>query len=196
MLVIIILGLIILLIISAFLSKKKTITDKSKITSKTKKILAIIVSVLFILLIIDTLTSDGVRSFYCLSGNKCVTVWKRGNGVVYVIPGKYQSNDEPSVSHIKTISEQFLTLYFSNEKELSYKIIVRDQGNYRSNKKQYTLVYNAKSDWQFLEYSDNYKSILYKPDAVKFKDVKESTEYIDLDIQENYATDKSGKKLK
>ena len=195
MLAVIILGLIILLIISAFLFNKKTVSDKSKIARKKKKILAITVLGIFVLMIIGILMSDvdGIRSFYCVSGNKCVTVWKKENGEVYIIPGKYKGNDEPSGSYIKTIRGQFLTLYFSEE--LSHKIIVRDQGNYLSNRKKYTIVNDTKEEWQFLEYSNGYKAILYKTDAVKFKDVKVGTDYIDLDIKENYATDKTGKKL-
>lgn len=192
MLAIIVLGLIVLLIISAFLFKKKRVTDKCKIVGKTKKILVIAALCIFIFVIISTLMSDGIRYFYYLSDDKCVTVWKRDNGEVYIIPGKYKSNDIPIVSHIKTVSGQFLTLYFSEE--FPHKIIVRDQGNYLSDKK-YTLVNNIKEEWQFLEYSDDYKAILYKSDAVKFKDVKASTDYIDLDLYENYATDKNDKKL-
>ncbi len=31
--------------------------------------------------------------------------------------------------------------------------------------------------------------------AIKFKDVKTSTDYLTINIQENYATDKTGKKI-
>lgn|SRR5690606_26496562 len=163
------------------------------LSNRTFKILGILILGMVIYLIINFLASDGIKSYYCLSDNKCVTVWKKENGEVYIIPGKYESNDVPIVSHIKTVSGQFLTLYFSEE--FPHKIIVRDQGNYLSDKKKYTLVNNIKEEWQFLEYSDDYKAILYKSDAVKFKDVKASTDYIDLDLYENYATDKNGNKL-
>lgn len=163
------------------------------LSNRTFKVLGILILGMIIYLIINFLASDGIKSYYCLSDNKCVTVWKKENGEVYIIPGKYESNDVPIVSHIKTVSGQFLTLYFSEE--FPHKIIVRDQGNYLSDKKKYTFVNNIKEEWQFLEYSDDYKAMLYKSDAVKFKDVKASTDYIDLDIYENYATDKNGNKL-
>ena len=161
-----------------------------------KKIFIILVLGFVFLLIMNSCKSDGVKSFYCLSDDKCITVWKRTDGKVYIIPGTYESNDKPTVIHIQTINKQFLTLYFSNKKGFSYKIIVRDEGNLESNLKSYSIENDVKGEWEFLEYSDSYRSILYEPNAVKFKDVKKSTDYLTINIQENYATDKSGKKLK
>jgi hypothetical protein len=149
---------------------------------------------LIIYLVIDSLAFNGVRSFYCLSDDKCVTVWKKTNGEVFIIPDKYVENSEPSVSHIKTINKQFLTLYFSEE--IPQKIVVRDQGNLESNLKRYTIEKREKGKWEFLEYSEEYKSILYGQDAKKFKDVKLVADYLTINIHENYATDKTGKKLK
>lgn len=145
-------------------------------------------------LIINALTSNGMKSFYCLSDDKCVTVWKRANGDVYIIPDKYEDNVEPSVSYIKTINKQFLTLYFSEE--IPQKIVVRDEGNLESNQKRYTIENREKGKWNLLEYSEEYKAILYERDAKKFKDVKSITEYLTINIHENYATDKTGKKIK
>lgn len=88
MLAIFVLGLIILLIISTFLLKKKPVTDKSKKASNTKKILALTALVVFTVLIINTFLSDGVRSFYCLSDDNCITVWKRDNGEVLIMSGR------------------------------------------------------------------------------------------------------------
>jgi len=172
------------------------VANWTKILKVMKKIFVILILGFVFLLIINSCKSDGMKSFYCLSDEKCVTVWKRTDGEVYIIPGKYESNNKPTVSNIRTINKQFLTLYFSNEKELSYKIIVRDEGNLESNQNRYTIKNDVKREWVFLEYSESYKSILYEPNAIKFKDVKASTDYLTINIQENYATDKSGKKLK
>lgn len=161
-----------------------------------KKIFIILVLGFVFLLIMNSCKSDGMKSFYCLSDNKCITVWKRTDGKVYIIPNRYESNNKPTVSHIQTIDKQFLTLYFSSKKNFSYKIIVRDEGNLESNLKSYIIENDVKGEWEFLEYSDSYKSILYEPNAIKFKDVKASTDYLTINIQENYATDKNGKKLK
>jgi len=144
-------------------------------------------------LMLSSCTSSGVRSFYCLSEDKCVTVWKTGNNEVYIVPFKYEKNKKPDVSYLKTINKQFLTLYFS--KELPNKIVVRDEGNLVSNNKMFSIENKVSGEWEFLEYSDKYKAVLYKPDATKFKDVKLNTDYLTLNIQENYATDKSGKKI-
>lgn len=161
---------------------------------KMLKISGILVLGFVLYSIIKPLTSDGIKSYYCLSDNRCVTVWKRENGEVYVIFGKYEDNNEPNTSYIKTINKQYLTLYFSTE--LSHKIIVRDEGNLESSQKMYEIKNNFNDKWEFLEYSDDYKPILYKSNAVKFKDVKASTDYLIINIEENYATDKTGKKVK
>lgn len=158
-----------------------------------KRIVLILVFGFVIFFTLNSCKSHGARSFYCLSKDKCVTVWKTGNGEVYIIPSQYKESKEPNVSYIKTINEQFLTLYFS--KELPKKIIVRDEGNLISNKKMYSIENRVTGAWEFLEYSDDYKTLLYKPNATKFKDVKLNTDYLTLNIQENYATDKTGKKI-
>lgn len=137
----------------------------------------------------------GKRNFYCFSENKCITVWKRNDGEVYIIPGRYESNKKPISSHILTCNKQFLTLYFSSEKELSNKIIVRDEGNFVSNQKRYTIENKVGGEWEFLEYSRSLESILYRPNAIQFNDIKAGTDYLTINIQENYAMDKRGNKL-
>lgn len=174
----------------------KPMANKTKMVRKMLKISGIIVLGIVLYSMMQALKSDGIKSYYCLSDAKCVTVWKRTNGEVYIIPGRYEANNKPTVSHIRTINKQFITLYFSKEKELSYKIIVRDEGNLESNQKRYTIENDVKGKWEFLEYSNIYKSILYEPNAIKFKDVKTSTDYLTINIQENYATDKTGEKIK
>jgi len=134
-----------------------------------------------------------VRSFYCLSEDKCITVWKTGNDEVYIIPSKYERNKKPNISYIKTINGQFLTLYFS--KNLPNKIIVRNEGNLMNNKKMYSIENRMKGKWMFVQYSADHKDLLYTLNATKFKDVKLSTDYLIINIQENYATDKTGKKI-
>lgn len=36
---------------------------------------------------------------------------------------------------------------------------------------------------------------IYEPNAIKFKDVKASTDYLSINIEENYAINKNGKKV-
>ena len=158
-----------------------------------KRIVWILVFVAVLFFTPSGCKSDGVRFFYCLSEDKCVTVWKKGVNEVYIVPFKYEENKKPDVSYLKTINKQSLTLYFS--KELPNKIVVRDEGNLVSNNKMFSIENKVNGEWEFLEYSDKYKAVLYKPDATKFKDVKLNTDYLTLDIHENYATDKAGKKI-
>lgn len=173
------------------MEKKRFITSRKNIIKTTW----ILVGILLLGVIICFSTDGGVRNTYCLSDNKCITVWKRTEGEVYIIPGRYKSNNIPTISHIRTINKQFLTLYFSSEKELTHKIIVRDEGNLESDQKRFTIENNVTGEWEFFEYSDSLKSILYKPNAIKFKDVKASIDYLSINIEENYAMDKSGKKV-
>ncbi len=136
-------------------------------------------------------TSSGDKLLYCVLDKQCVTVWKQPNGKVLIIPGYYNGDNEPSESYIETDTKQYLTFYFS--KEFPQKIIVRDEGNLKSNQKGYKIK-NAKEGWEFSEFSEDYKKILYFPDPVKFKDVKENTYYLIINLPENYAIDKNGNK--
>lgn len=165
------------------------------ISRKNIKKMLLIVGIILLGVIICFSKDRGVRNIYCFSDNKCITVWKRAEGEVYIIPGRYESNIKPNVSHIRTINKQFLTLYFSSEKEFLGKIIIRDEGNLESNQKKYSIENEVAGEWEFFEYSDSLNSILYEPNAIKFKDVKASTDYLTINIYENYAMDKRGKKI-
>lgn len=172
------------------------IVNRFKMASNVFKKIGVIVFLLMFYSLINALMSDGVKSVYCLANNKCVTVWKRRNGEVYIVPGRYESNNKPTVSHIRTINKQFLTLYFLDEEGFYNKIIVRDEGNLESNQKMYTIENDIKGKWEFLEYSERCNSTVYQPNSIQFKDVKASTDYLTINIQENYAMDKAGKKVK
>jgi hypothetical protein len=136
---------------------------------------------------------DQSRTFYCLSENQCVTVWKRLGNKCYIIPGKYYWIASPSDNYIETSNTQYLTLYFSDK--LPKKIVVRNQGN-SSGKDGYKIKSHANEDWELLEYSERYRLILYHTLARKFNDVQFTTNYMNLYIEESYCTDKSGRKLK
>lgn len=170
--------------------------SNKSITARTKmvKILFKIMGIFLLLIVLLLAWYDQSRTFYCLSNDKCVTVWKRLGGKCYIVPSKYYGVFKPSKNYIKATNTQYLTLYFSND--IPNKMIVRNQGSSTGKKGGYEIVNNLPEELEITEYSDAYKAILYKPDAIKFKDVKASTEYLDLDIKENYATDKTGKKIK
>lgn len=159
------------------------------------KILSIVIIGGLIYLILDAIFFKGARSFYCLPNDEeCITVWKRLDDSVYIIPGKYKDNAMPTTSYIKTINGQMLTLYFTEQ--LPNKIIVRNEGNYKDGIGSYSLKNKKDDGWQFVEYSKEYEKLLYSPNAKKFKDVKPNTNYIGLEIKRNSAVDKFGNKLR
>jgi hypothetical protein len=157
-----------------------------------KKIIKIIGG--FVLLIIALLMwYDQSRTFYCLSDDKCITVWKRLGGKCYIVPSKHYGIFKPSNSYLQTSNTQYLTLYFTNK--LPHKIIVRNQGN-ANEQAEYGILNKSIGNWEIIEYSEDFKSILYKTNAKKFNEVDSNTNYIDLNVKESYAIDKSGKKLR
>lgn len=153
------------------------------------KVVFVFVVVVFSLLLWDELS----RKFYCLDNNKCITIWKTSWGC-YIIPGKYYGVIKPSDCYIKSRNDKYLTLYFSSN--IPNRIIVRDQGSFTGKKGGYEIVNNIPEILEIVEYSNDYKTILYRPEATKFRDVKSTTDYLTVNIKENYAIDKSGKKLK
>lgn len=174
MLAVIILVLIILLIISAFLLNKKPITDKSKIASKRKKILVITVLVIFVLIIINTLMSDGVKTIYCLSDDKCVTVWKRTNGEVYIIYGEYKGKKVPSDNYLKTSYKNAITIIVDNSSIYSYIIF----NNYGGEVSIETSDYNIK-------YYDYEQREAFIKDYYIDERIKSSLRYLTINIKEN-----------
>ena len=187
MLAVIILGLIILLIISAFLFNKKTVSDKSKIARKKKKILAITVLGIFVLMIINTLMSDGVKSIYCISDDRCVTVWKRENGEVYIILGEYKGKKVPPDNYVKMTNVMFSYIDVIFKQENKLLISLGDKADIEE-----------KSSNGLIElYRDNkaFNDSLYTYFDGRYRKYKENVDFISIDIKENYATDKTGKKL-
>lgn len=155
------------------------------------KLLLKISGTIILLAIVFLVWLDQSRSFYCLSEDKCVTVWKRLGNKCFIIPGKYYGVLSPTVEHIRTTNNQYLTLYFADD--LPGRIIVRNQSD--SEREGYEIVESSKGRLGFVEYTDDLKMILYKPGAKKFSDVVRTANYMDLDIKENYAIDKKGDKL-
>lgn len=165
----------------------------NKLSNWSSKILGVIILGLITYLIVDSLAFKGPRFFYCLSDDKCVTVWKQLGNKCYIVPGKYYGLFKPSKTYIRTNNTQNLTLYFTNE--LPHKIILRNQGNSVSQNK-YQIFNNSEGKWDIMKYSDSLKNILYMANALRFNEVKSNANYIDINIEENYAVDKTGEKLK
>lgn len=174
MVAVIIFGLIILLIISTFLFQKKTISDKYKTVGKTKKILAITALCIFIFVIINTLMTNGIRSFYCLSDDKCVTVWKQGDGETYIIFGEYKSKKDPPDNYIKTSYNNALTIIIDESSNYDYII----SNNYGKS----ILIKSSNFKIKYYEYNQRENFI---NDYYINRKIKKSLKYLQIDIKEN-----------
>lgn len=164
--------------------------------TKMVKTLLKIIGVVLLLIVVLLVWFDQSRTFYCLSEDKCVTVWKRLGNKCYIVPGKYYGIFKPSDNYIKTtnvnplVGNNYFTFYFTEE--MPNTLIYRSKSTFE--------VYNGdKQKFLLIDYDsdvEKYKEVLYVPDAKKVNDLKENANFISLDTKENYATDKSGKKLK
>jgi hypothetical protein len=129
------------------------------------------------------------RRFFCLEDGSCVTVWKTYNNACYIIPGKYYGIIKPSSKYIESSNTNLLTIYFS--KELPRSLIVQCEQEVKIN--------NEKTDaFTFYRYetdTNKCNNLLYLPSAKKRSDMKSVAGLMDIDIRENYALDKDGKKL-
>lgn len=144
-----------------------------------------ILSLLVLFLIIVLLTwENGVKSYYCLTEDKCITVWKSSNGEVYIIYGKYQSNKKPKDDYVKIDSkEEFIDIIFIQNDRLLVDTNTSIQKKSTNNKIEL--------------YSDNKKEndSLYTYFDGNYTKYKKNIDFISINIKENYAMDKNGKKL-
>ena len=60
----------------------------------TKKVIGILVLIIGIIGGTCYFSGNGVKSYYCLPQNNCITVWKRSNGDIYIIYGYNCSGKE------------------------------------------------------------------------------------------------------
>ena len=145
--------------------------------------------IFFSVLLLIVIWNGESRKFYCLDNETCVTVWKTYNNACFIIPGKYYGIIKPSRNHIETTNTNLLTIYFS--KELSQALIVQcEQGvNIKNENRNDFTFYRFETD------TGKFINLLYLPEAKKRSDMKRGAGLIDIDIRENYAVDKDGKKL-
>ena len=129
------------------------------------------------------------RKFFCIDGNRCITVWKTYNNTCYIILGKYYGLFKPSENFIKTTNTNNITIFFSSE--LPNSIIYRSDypSKVNSNNKDKIIFYDYNSDTM------KFNNLLYLPNAKNNNDIKESAGLMDIFIHDNYAIDKNGKKL-
>ena len=150
-----------------------------------------IITLTWTLLTLSSCIFNGVRSFYCLSEDKCITVWKKGNNSAFIILGKYDSAKTPSDNYIKLIN-------ITNDVDWSASVIF-----VKNNKLLVDVVTDSskvicQSSKGILELYKNNKDLndsLYTYFDGKYRRYKNGVEFINVYIKENYATDKTGKKI-
>jgi hypothetical protein len=114
---------------------------------------------------------------------------KQYNNVCYIIPGKYYGIVRPSRQYIESTNTNYLTIYFSAELPMAF--VFKSAEDVKVNS-------GVKNEFTFYDYirdSSRFDKILYMPNAEKRSDIKADAAMMDIDVRENYAIDKSGKKL-
>lgn len=147
------------------------------------------ISVIFLIIILFILIWYGEsRKFFCLEGDKCVTVWKTYNNVCYIVPGKYYGIVRPSsYNYIQTTNINDLDIIW---KVNSDSIIVNSDDTT-------FIVNNSSKGIKIIKYNLNKKyndSLLTSFDG-KYHRYKKDVDYVSIFIKENYAIDKNGNKL-
>ncbi|AMR34234.1 hypothetical protein A0256_23670 [Mucilaginibacter sp. PAMC 26640] len=128
------------------------------------------------------------RSFYYLKNGKCVTVWKAYDGLCYIIPRKYNGVLKPSAeSYLVTPYTKGLDIIWQ---ENSNNIIA----NLEDEKNQ--IIHNCPSGIQIANYNLNkrYNDSLYLYFDGEYYRYKKNVDYLTLNIKEEYAYDKKGKR--
>lgn len=134
--------------------------------------------------------SDRMRSFYCLSGSKCVTVWKTGRKSVCIILGKYKGAKTPSDDYIKlhnltNMADWYVDVIFTKDGNLLIDVENNCKVTYQSSSGMVKLFNDNKS----------LNDSLYTYFDGKYRRYKNDVEYISIDIKENYSTDNTGEKI-
>lgn len=151
------------------------------------KIAGSVIIGIIIYFIVETLTSNGTKYYYCISKNKCVTVWKMENGEVYVMLGHYKSRKVPSNNYVKV--SRMNTSYMSVILSQSNRLLIDVEDNAKIIKQ---------SSSSLIELYNKNKPLndsLYTYFDGKYRRYKKEVDYIIIDLKENYATDKNGKKI-
>lgn len=147
---------------------------------KIRIIVAIAIPILLVI------AFDQSRKFYCLDDGKCVTVWKRLGGKCFVIPGKFYGVSAPSVSHIETITNTDIAIYFVEHPTPTY--IVRCHSDF-SIKNQPSAVF------RIVSYNPQYEYELYEKGEHEKKMLESHVHYWILFVKESWALDRNGRKL-
>jgi hypothetical protein len=126
------------------------------------------------------------RRFFCLSNGQCLTVWKTYNDVCYIIPGKYYGALRPANGYMRCSNTNLITFFFSSELPGEIVFQTGNEVNVHNDSLNPIKFYDFSVD------TSRYLKLLYLPTAKTSRDMKPDAELMDLDIRENYATNKDG----
>jgi len=128
------------------------------------------------------------RSFYCI-GNNCVTVWGK-----WIIPGRYHGLWRPSDNYIEVIKSTLVTIYIcENTPNIIY---ARNQDDEHGGEIGFKITNRNCIKTNIIIYDPAlHDELLYQDNAQRFNDVRKDVNFIDIDMIEDYAEDKTGKFL-
>ncbi|RZK43385.1 MAG: hypothetical protein EOO90_03760 [Pedobacter sp.] len=135
----------------------------------------------------NNLISDGIKFVYCLKGDKCVTVWKRTNGEFYIIFKRYESGAVPSDNYVQisNLNRDYVDVLFVNENKI---LIAIDE-------KAYVVLKSSKGVIElYMDHKVTNDSLYTYADG-NYRLYRKEIDVISINLEENYATDKAGKKL-
>lgn len=155
---------------------------------KTVKMLLKIVGVIAILIVVLSVWAEQSRSFYCLSEGKCITVWKRSGNKCYIVLNKYSGLFKPTDNYIKTTNTAFVDILWTDDNRLL--IDTEDNAEIVQPSSDKNLIIERYRDDKAMNDS------LYTYFDGKYNRYDEGVNYIRLYIKENYATDRTNKKIK
>lgn len=140
------------------------------------KIVGILILGMFIFLSYDMFTHNGVKSYYCLSEDEYITVWHnpKGNGDVYIIFGKYESNNSPHQNYIKTSYNNAITIIIDDTSEYEY-VISNDYG-------KEIIINELENNVKLFDY---YEYNFFVEKYYENNIIKENVKYIKIDFKED-----------
>jgi hypothetical protein len=118
---------------------------------------------------------DQTRSIYCLSNEKCITVWKRVGGSCYLVPERYYGILKPT-EYIKTENSNSLTILYDANSKYDF-IILNDYG-----KRLEVITSDTKIKYFTYEERDDFIKKYFINNRIKPR-----LKYLQIDIGENLA---------
>ncbi len=160
----------------------KPMASRAKIWRMLLKTIGIVLLLIAVFLV----WFDQSRRFYCLSDDKCVTVWKRLGNKCYVVPGKYYGVSKPSKSYVKTININSIDIVWQDINSLL--VLSKDE----------VKIFNKSTSSLSIELYDdkkNHNDSMYTFFHNGYRKYNAEAEYIGINIKENYAWNNKGEKI-